>query len=697
MFTFFVVGDPQYNTGAVNANDATDTTRVQENNATILQIKDRITRLGSSAKFLMVVGDLIQHGDTGGKWPFEDCKEYKKHWTSDNLGVDVVEALGNHDQRYQQPGEGDFFAVGDFLKEKNRNRMGRNGQGREVKLTALSDNEIHCAWEIEGVMFINLNEHCGRFSTTSPRPLYHHNSHVFLEEVLRNHVAPEQPIVIFQHLGFDPFSTTGNGDPSLRWGEEERTAFLNSIRGYNVMAVFSGHCHQYQVINSFRDDNGTLVTLPFTNFTTDASFNDNGQQGFLEVSMDVVNHSQEMSVTRHFLRAAAAPRRNWQTEGSNLEIKFTPFSNRAGWTKPSKYSTIQAAGFNDNLYLVARGARGIQTHRLDNNGWTRVDSNTSWANNAGGSDASQYSTIQTVATDNALYLVGRAQDGIHTFKMVNHRWQPVNNNQPAPAWSNDGGWTNQSYYSTIQAVGFNDNLYLIARGARGIQTHRLDNNGWTRVDSNTSWSNNAGGSDASQYSTIQTAATDNALYLVGRAQDGIHTFKMVNHRWQPVNNNQPDPGWSNDGGWTNQSYYSTIQAVGFNDNLYLIARGARGIQTHRLDNNGWTRVDSNTSWSNNAGGSDASQYSTIQTAATDNALYLVGRAQDGIHTFKMVNHRWQPVNNNQPAPAWSNDGGWTNQSYYSTIQAVGFNDNLYLIARGARGILTLRLTNQGWQ
>ncbi|WP_274630003.1 metallophosphoesterase [Arvimicrobium flavum] len=68
-----------------------------------------------------------------------------------------------------------------------------------------------------------------------------------------------RPVALFQHYGWDPFSTerwdparttfddTGEGPPHW-WTEAERQALLDVIRGYNVIGLFHGHQHETPMI-----------------------------------------------------------------------------------------------------------------------------------------------------------------------------------------------------------------------------------------------------------------------------------------------------------------------------------------------------------------------------------------------------------------------------------------------------------------
>ncbi|MCP4611257.1 MAG: hypothetical protein GY845_21310, partial [Planctomycetes bacterium] len=75
----------------------------------------------------------------------------------------------------------------------------------------------------------------------------------------------------------------------------------------------------------------------------------------------------------------------------------------------------------------------------------------------------------------------------------------------------------------------NNELYLLARADAGIHTWKFnaENNSWSKLASNSpGWSDASGWDDVTNYSTIQTAVVNNELYLLARANTGIHTWKF---------------------------------------------------------------------------------------------------------------------------------------------------------------------------
>ena len=54
--------------------------------------------------------------------------------------------------------------------------------------------------------------------------------------------ALRRPVLIFQHYGWDPFSTETTG--TVWWNDTDRAAFLSIIKNYNVQVIFTGHDHK---------------------------------------------------------------------------------------------------------------------------------------------------------------------------------------------------------------------------------------------------------------------------------------------------------------------------------------------------------------------------------------------------------------------------------------------------------------------
>jgi hypothetical protein len=264
------------------------------------------------------------------------------------------------------------------------------------------------------------------------------------------------------------------------------------------------------------------------------------------------------------------------------------------------------------------------------------------------------------------------------------------------------GWSKEQYYNTIQTAVVDKTLYLLARAASGMLTWRLTGNDWVQVNTtNPPW-RSPKWDDRSNYSTIQTAVSENTLYLVGMPGDRlVETWKFDGDDWTQVAYGG-DIEYSN--AYKYASNYSTFQVAEAGRTLYLIIRRSSGIQTKEwaVGSLTWENLpDGGPKWRSAYGWTAKKYYSTIKLITVGNGLFLLGRAGGGIHTYycpvgsySEVSGKWQLVQ--QDTPPWSDARDWGNEIYYSTIRVASHSNSLYLIAR-ARSIHTWRLSNSSPQ
>lgn len=126
------------------------------------------------------------------------------------------------------------------------------------------------AWDWGQVHLVQLHKWAGDtiFGGASDNgtnaPARHPNALQWLETNLRNSVGDSgRPVVLFQHYGWDPFSL-GKLTGSPWWSLNDQNTFLNIIKDYNVVAIFTGHGHLgpsglYTV--TFKDSKGNQKTI----------------------------------------------------------------------------------------------------------------------------------------------------------------------------------------------------------------------------------------------------------------------------------------------------------------------------------------------------------------------------------------------------------------------------------------------------
>ena len=374
--------------------------------------------------------------------------------------------------------------------------------------------------------------------------------------------------------------------------------------------------------------------------------------------------------------------------------KSNHFFTDSGAQKPY-YSTIQSTVVDNELFLLARTAKGIDTWKLDtiSNVWSRITTDSPlWADRSGWDQEPYYSTIQSAVVNDQLFLMARSAIGIETWKFdtTTNVWSNVTT--ACPPWSDGSGWGQAAYYSSIHSAVVDNQLFLLARSAAGIHIWKFDtvSNVWSNATTVClPLSDASGWGKIAYYSTIQSVVVDKNLFLLARSAAGIHIWKFDTESNVWSNATTALLPLSDTNGWSQIAYYSTIQSVVVDKNLFLLARSTAGIHTWKYDtiSNVWSNVsNANPHWSDDSGWGQVAYYSTIQSTVVNKDLFLLARSAAGIETWKLdtVNNVWSNVTT--ACPPWSDGSGWNLAAYYSTIQSVVVNNQLFLLARSAAGI-----------
>jgi cytolysin (calcineurin-like family phosphatase) len=116
------------------------------------------------------------------------------------------------------------------------------------------DPESDCySWDWGGLHLVQLH----RFGGDKTKDAV--DSLSWLKHDLAASAGDGRPVVLFQHYGWDPFSSEhwnperstfddGGSGPPHWWSEADRQAMLAAIAGYNVTGLFHGHQHETAMI-----------------------------------------------------------------------------------------------------------------------------------------------------------------------------------------------------------------------------------------------------------------------------------------------------------------------------------------------------------------------------------------------------------------------------------------------------------------
>jgi hypothetical protein len=399
----------------------------------------------------------------------------------------------------------------------------------------------------------------------------------------------------------------------------------------------------------------------------------------------------------------------------DLPVQFPFLTEGSGWSQEGYYATIQTADIdgNGNAELIARGSDGIHEWNYSPSGaWVEIQNSQRILSDAlGWNYPYYYSTIQFAVLNPGLKqadLIARAGDGIHVYRWdgQNKLWNDLNEgatDRPFPDSGDPGtNWTQPGYYTTIHVGTFGKTLYLIGRGAGGLEWFSWNESAktWNRVDGPAEFSDGAGWDRVQYYSTLQVANLNGDLtneQVIARGAFGVTVLYYDDQGWHspliPLftdeNGYGKDPQFYipvqtfTDPGAAHQSYILDLQDPG-NYGIavypYLTAEKTFGSPYVISLPGDW---------------SSESQYLTIQTADIDGdgQMEILARYIDGLHIYHRNGSSWAEVAA-AFLPQFSNANGFSLRSEYDTIQTAEEGGTAILLGRGPYGISTFKYTGQ---
>lgn len=163
------------------------------------------------------IGDETNNGKKQ-EWDMY-VRDYGLTGKDGKLAYPVYEAFGNHDSDLVRKG----------VRERNKSRVG---------IKSISDNGLHYSWDWNNVHFVCLGVSPG----TTKHPYDPERSLEFLQTDLEKNVGKSgRPVMLMHHFGFD------KGHSLNWWKDEERTAYLGTIKDYNVIGIIHGHGHTAEI------------------------------------------------------------------------------------------------------------------------------------------------------------------------------------------------------------------------------------------------------------------------------------------------------------------------------------------------------------------------------------------------------------------------------------------------------------------
>ena len=208
---------------------------------------------------VVVGGDLTDDGGGQVTLPSEGTQllqfshRYQQGVGPDRVHFPVYLGLGNHDLDQDGPPQhGDWYRreLRDFVEINHRPGVFFKPPVPASNYDVDSDSY---SWDWGGLHLVQLHRFGGDTRKSAVSGL------AWLKNDLAANASDGKPVILFQHYGWDGFSTErwdsaaktfddeGEGDDHW-WSEAERQALLDILAGYNVIGLFHGHQHDVAMI-----------------------------------------------------------------------------------------------------------------------------------------------------------------------------------------------------------------------------------------------------------------------------------------------------------------------------------------------------------------------------------------------------------------------------------------------------------------
>lgn len=236
---------------------------------------------------VVVGGDMTDDGGGQVAVPAEGSQlrqfamRYRQGEPPGQVRFPVYAGLGNHDlDQDGPPGHRDWYRreLRDYVEMNHRSSVFFTAPVPAGNYDVATDNY---SWDWGRLHLVQTHKFAGDVSKGAIDSL------PWLEADLAASAADGRPVILFQHFGWDPFSTevwdpqahtfddAGHGAPHW-WTPAERDALLAAIAPYNVVGIFHGHQHEsalvYQAggIDLFKPKAAYMGGLAIARVTDDA-------------------------------------------------------------------------------------------------------------------------------------------------------------------------------------------------------------------------------------------------------------------------------------------------------------------------------------------------------------------------------------------------------------------------------------------
>ena len=348
-------------------------------------------------------------------------------------------------------------------------------------------------------------------------------------------------------------------------------------------------------------------------------------------------------------------------------------SDGAGWNDVSNYGTIRFADYDGDgkADLCARDDAGVLCWMFDGEKFSKTSEKVAMSDADGFNDVKYYSTIRfaDINGDGRDDMCARFKEGFQCYPAVDNGWgTPI----PLGDMSDEQGWGNPQYYSTIRTGDINGDgmMDVCARGSAGFRCWLSQGDKFAPDFIAAAWSDENGWNHPQYYETIRLADIngDHKADICARDAEGI-----VCHLSQGTSMGEAfrRPAFSDRDGWNDYDNYSTfrfgdINGDGMDD---FCARANAQFACYLSTGTGFGDAVTIADMSDEKGWNQPNQYRTIRLGDVngDHKMDVCGRNAEGVQCYSYHGSGFDAI----PGPAFGNDSGWGNIVYYSTLRIGG--------------------------
>ena len=352
-------------------------------------------------------------------------------------------------------------------------------------------------------------------------------------------------------------------------------------------------------------------------------------------------------------------------------------SDEQGWGDVSNYATIRFADVNgDDIYdICARADVGLDCWASKGNGEFVSYGHVPMADGDGYNQVKYYSTIKfaDINGDGKDDFCARFKEQFQCY-LSNGNGFDTNNPIGFGDMGDGHGWGEERYFSTIRVADVNGDgkLDVCGRGGSGIRCWLSKGTSFADAFHGPAWSDENGWGNRQYYTTIRFPDIngDRKADLCARDSAGIICHLSNGNSF---GDGIRGPEWSDHWGWNDYDNYSTIQYGDINGDGKddLCGRANANFVCHLSTGTGFADAFSIDEFSDGNGWNKPDKFRTIRLGDVngDGKLDVCSRTANNVSCYSFNGSGFDHIEATGMEDQW----GWSNQRYYSTFRVDGMH------------------------